>query len=210
MAHFDLNEQEQIANVKYFWRDWGKYLLTLVIVLILGYIGSTAYSWHQQNQAQKAAAIYLDFSNAITANDTVKALKDADELIADLPATEYAPLAGLQAAKLAFGEKKYPKAEKYLVWTKDNSKDKALQSIAALRLASVYIDQQKFDKAREMLKIKHDLAFDGLFYEGRGDMYIAMGDLNKARDAYKEGLQKAANDPSTQQAIQMKLDVIGG
>ena len=41
-------------------------------------------------------------------------------------------------------------------------------------------------------------------------MYIAMGDLNKARDAYKEGLQKAANDPSTQQAIQMKLDVIGG
>ena len=74
----------------------------------------------------------------------------------------------------------------------------------------MYIDQQKFDKAREMLKIKHDLAFDGLFYEGRGDMYIAMGDLNKARDAYKEGLQKAANDPSTQQAIQMKLDVIGG
>jgi len=40
-------------------------------------------------------------------------------------------------------------------------------------------------------------------------MYIAMGDMTKARDAYKEGMQKAANDPSTQQAIQMKLDILG-
>ena len=210
MAHFDLNEQEQIANVKYFWRDWGKYLLALIIILIVGYAGSSAYNWHQQSQAQSAAAIYLDFNTALTANDTPKALKAADKLVAELPGTEYASLASLQAAKLVFEQKNYPAAEKYLIWTKDNSRDKSLQSLAVLRLASVYIDEQKFDKAREMLKTKHDLSFDGLFYEGRGDMYIAMGDLNKARDAYKEGLQKAANDPSTQQAIQMKLDVIGG
>lgn len=210
MAHFDLNEQEQIANVKYFWRDWGKYLLALIITIIIGYAGSSAYNWHQQSQAQSAAAIYLDFNNALTANDVPKALQVTDKLVAELPATEYASLASLQAAKLAFDKKNYPAAEKYLVWTKDNSKDKSLQSIAVLRLASVYIDEQKFDKAREMLKTKHYLSFDGLFYESRGDMYIAMGDLNKARDAYKEGLQKSANDPSTQQAIQMKLDVIGG
>lgn len=210
MAHFDLNEQEQIANVKYFWRDWGKYIVAIVIILILGYIGSSIYNWHQQSQAQDAAKVYEKFSGAITSGNTNLVYTTADDLMTNLPKTEYAGMATLQAAKVAFDSKDLSKAEKYLVWTKENANDKSLQSIATLRLASVYIDENKFDKAREMLKTKHDLAFDGLFYEGRGDMYIAQDDLAKARDAYKEGLQKAANDPSTQQAIQMKLDIIGG
>jgi predicted negative regulator of RcsB-dependent stress response len=210
MAHFNLEEQEQIAKVKYFWKDWGLYIAIFIIVLIVGYAGNSAYSWHQQNQASKAAAVYASITTAVTANDSKQVYTVTDDLIKNLPGTEYAALASLQAAKMAFTAKDYALATKYLSWAKDNASDKSLQSIAILRLASVDIDQQKFDDARKLLMTKHDLAFDGLFYESRGDMYIAMGDLNKARDAYKEGLQKAANDPSTSQAIQMKLDIIGG
>lgn len=210
MAHFDLNEQEQIATVKYFWKDWGKYIAAVVVLLILGYVGSTGYNWYNTKQSAKAAQIYAGVITALNNNQDAEVYKITDQLIADLPNTEVTSMSAMQAAKLSFTKKNYAQAEKYLLWTKDKSSDKSLQSLAALRLASVYIDEKKFDKAREMLKVKHDLSFDGLFYEGRGDMYIAMGDLNKARDAYKEGLQKAANDPSTQQAIQMKLDIIGG
>jgi predicted negative regulator of RcsB-dependent stress response len=210
MAHLDLHEQEQVDKLKYFWRDWGKYIGGVIVLLIIGYISSTAYSWHQQSQAKNAATIYSDFTKAVTSGDMQKSFTIADNLTQNLPGTEYAAMADISAAKLAFDKKDYALAEKYLIWTKDNAKDKSLQSIAALRLASVYIDEQKFDKARETLKTKHDIAFDGLFYEGRGDLYVAMGDLTKARDAYKEGLQKAANDPTTGQAIQMKLDIIGG
>lgn len=209
MAHFNLEEQEQIAKVKYFWNDWGIYLIILAVVLVVGYIGSTAYNWHQQSQAQKAAVVYNTFTKALNSADNKGMYKAADNLIADLPSTEYAGLAAMQAAKVAFAAKDYALADKYLVWAKDNASDKSLQSLAVLRLASVYIDQNKFDEARKLLLTKHDLAFDGLFYEARGDMYVAKGDLAKARDAYKEGLQKAANDPSTGQAIQMKLDIIG-
>ncbi len=209
MAHFNLEEQEQIAKVKYFWNDWGIYLIILAVVLVVGYIGSTAYNWHQQSQAQKAAVVYNTFTTALNSADNKGMYKTADNLIADLPSTEYAGLAAMQAAKVAFAAKDYALADKYLVWAKDNASDKSLQSLAVLRLASVYIDQNKFDEARKLLLTKHDLAFDGLFYEARGDMYVAKGDLAKARDAYKEGLQKAANDPSTGQAIQMKLDIIG-
>jgi len=209
MAHFNLEEQEQIAKVKYFWNDWGIYLIILAVVLVVGYIGSTAYNWHQQSQAQKAAVVYNTFTTALNSADNKGMYKAADSLIAELPGTEYAGLAALQSAKVAFAAKDYALADKYLVWAKDNASDKSLQSLAVLRLASVYIDQNKFDEARKLLLTKHDLAFDGLFYEARGDMYVAKGDLAKARDAYKEGLQKAANDPSTGQAIQTKLDIIG-
>ena len=210
MAHFNLEEQEQIAKVQYFWKDWGIYLIIIAVVLVLGYIGSSTYNWYQGSQAQKAAVLYDNFSTAVNNQNNKQAYQITDDLISNLPSTEYAAMASLQSAKIAFTTKDYPMATKYLSWAKDNAKDKSLQSIATLRLASVDIDQQKFDEARKLLLTKHDLAFDGLFYEARGDMYIAMGDLNKARDAYKEGLQKAANDPSTGQAIQMKLDIIGG
>ncbi|MEN9946736.1 MAG: hypothetical protein RLZZ293_1122, partial [Pseudomonadota bacterium] len=143
------------------------------------------------------------------AKQTKEVISITDNLVNNFGSTEYAPMAALQTAKMVFSQKDYTKAEKYLLWTKDHSQDSYLQSVAILRLASLYIDQQRFDKARELLRTKHERAFDGLFYEGRGDLYIAQGDLNKARDAYKEGLQKAANDPSTQQAIQMKLEIIG-
>ena len=210
MAHLDLNEQERVDSIKYFWKDWGKYIIALVVLLVVAYIASSVYQSYQQNQAQKAAVVYADFNSALTNQDTAKVMTVANQLITTLPSTEYAPMAALQAAKLAFDKKDYTNAIKFLDWAKNKSNDKFLRSVAILRLASVYIDQKQFEKARELLRTKHDLAFDGLFYEGRGDLYIAMGDLNKARDAYKEGLQKAANDPSTQQAIQMKLDIIGG
>ena len=209
MAHLDLNEQERIDSIRYYWRIWGKYIITLVLVLVVAYIGSSLYQWYSKSHAEKAAVLYASFTTAITEKNNQKAVTTANQLIETLPSTEYAPMAALQAAKIAVDQKDYSSAMKFLNWTKDNSKDKSMQSIASLRLAAIYIDQGKFDKARELLKTKHDLAFDGLFYEARGDMYIAMGDTNKARDAYKEGLQKAANDPSTQQVIQMKLDIIG-
>lgn len=209
MAHFDLNEQERIDSIKYYWRIWGKYIVTLIAVLVVSYIASSIYGWYGKTHAEKAAVIYAEFTTALAAKNNQQIMVITDKLIDTLPSTEYAPMAALQAAKVAVDNKDFSKASKLLNWVKGNSKDKSLQSIAILRLASISIDQGKFDKARELLRTKHDLAFDGLFYEARGDMYIAMGDMVKARDAYKEGLQKAANDPSTQQAIQMKLDIIG-
>jgi predicted negative regulator of RcsB-dependent stress response len=209
MAHLDLHEQEQVEKIKYFWRDWGKYFVVLVVLLAIGYAGSSAYSWHKASQSQKAVSVYQVFVTDLSAKNNSGAFTQADSLIATYPATEYASMAAISAGKLAFDNKDYAKAEHYLNWVKDNSSDKSLKSIAVLRLASVYVDEGKFDQARELLRTKHDIAFDGLFYEAKGDVYVAMGDLDKARDSYKEGLQKAANDPTTQQAIQMKMQVIG-
>lgn len=210
MAHLDLHEQEQVDKLKYFWKDWGKYIIGGVAILIVGYVANTSYSHYQQSKATDAVVVYNNLTADIQQTNDIKIYADTDKLVQDFSATEYAPMGALITAKYAFDKKDYAKAEKYLTWTIDNSKDKSLSSLAVLRLSSVYVDQQKFDKAREILKTKHDIAFDGLFYEARGDTYVAMGDLSKARDAYKEGLQKAANDPTTQQSIQMKLSIIGG
>lgn len=209
MAHLNLDEQEQVDKIKYFWKDWGKYLIILVILIGLGYAGTSAYSWHQASQSEKAVTVYQSFVTSFNTKNNSEAFNTADSLLANYASTEYAAMASITAAKLSVDSKDYAKAEHYLTWATSHSVDKSLKSIAVLRLASVYVDEGKFDQAREVLKTKHDIAFDGLFYEAKGDTFVAMGDLDKARDSYKEGLQKAANDPSTQQAIQMKMQIIG-
>lgn len=39
MAAFDLQEQEQIAEIKAFWETWGKWITTGVVVVALGSAG---------------------------------------------------------------------------------------------------------------------------------------------------------------------------
>lgn len=202
-------QDQQIDRLRFFWQRFGKYIIGLIFILIIGYIASSVNVWHKKSQAEDAAQAYANLNKALTDKDE-KLISGYEKIFIDkFTKTQYAPMALMQLAKYNFDQKKYPETIRLLSWVKDNSVDKSLKTIAVLRLASVYVDQKQFDKALELLKTKHDLAFDALFYEARGDMYVAKSDLEKARDAYKQGLQKAANDPGAQQILQMKLDVIG-
>ena len=118
-------------------------------------------------------------------------------------------MASMTAAKVAWKKNDLKTAVNLLNWTIANAKDQGLVSVSRLRLADIYIDQGKFDLAMNLMFEKHDPAFDPLYYTKRGDLYVAKGDLNKARDAYKEAIQKAGQDTSMAQGVQMRLDVLG-
>ncbi|MCC2645857.1 MAG: hypothetical protein K0R94_1635 [Burkholderiales bacterium] len=207
MAHFDLHEQEQLTRLKYFWRDWGKYIIAVLVIAVMAYVAEVIWESYTTSRAAKAAIV---FNSLNTTKDAATVYKLADSLKNKYPGTEYTPMGLIVAAKLANDNKDKVKAGAYLKWVIKNSKDKGLAAFAMLRLANIYIDEQKFDLALSTLMQKHEASFDVLFYERRGDLYVARNDLTKARDAYKEALEKAGQDQNTANGIQMKLDVIGG
>lgn len=209
MAHLDLHEQEQINTLKYFWRDWGKYIISVLAIAIIAYVSSVVWTSHAQNNANKAALVFDKLTAAVQAKDSITVYKLTDGLIAEYPKVEYTSMAAITAAKVAYDAKNLDKSSEYLNWVVNNSKDKGLVSIAILRVANVYIDQNQFDKALQSLMQNHEPSFDVLFYSKRGDLYVAKGDFTKARDAYKEAIVKAGQDQSTISSIQMKLDVLG-
>jgi predicted negative regulator of RcsB-dependent stress response len=209
MAKFDLHEQEQISNLKYFWQRGGKYIASLVVVGLIAYAIDGWWVWHNTNRAANAATIYATFTDAYTADNKDKVLNITKDLQQNYPKTEYATMASLLSAKTAWANKDLSSAAKLLNWVIDNSADNGMVSTARLRLADIYIDEKKFDKAIRLMFEKHDPVFDPLYYTKRGDLYVAQGDLNKARDAYKEALQKAGQDPNMSQGIQMRLDILG-
>lgn len=203
--------QSRFSNVgeRNFWQIWGKYIIAVIVVILVVYIISLVLSQNNKSQAQKAAVIYSKFTNAVNDKQIDDAYKLAKELEKDFAQVTYSAMASIQSAKLAWESKDYTKAADFLTWTINNAKDSGFVDLARLRLANVYIDQGKFDDALNMLRAKHDPAFDALYYMGRGDLYVAKGDNLKARDAYQEALKKAGQDRSVVQAIQLKLDVLG-
>lgn len=210
MAHLDLHEQEQLSKLKYFWRDWGKYFIAVLLIALVIYVANVIWVSRQTSNASNAAFIYTEIKTAVQNKDTKSVYKLTNNLQTEYPRVEYTTLASIIAAKIAYEAKDYTQAGTYLNWTIQNSKDKGMAAIAMLRLADVYIDEKKFDLALNILKQEHDSSFDALFYVKRGDLYVASGDLTKARDAYKEAIDKAGQDQGMVSSIQMKLDVLGG
>jgi predicted negative regulator of RcsB-dependent stress response len=209
MAHYDLQEQEQISNLKYFWQKGGKYVIGLIILIIIAYIGGTIWNVHKQNKAAQAATVYAVFEDGMKAESIALVMGPVAQLQTDYANTEYAAMASLEAAKFWWTLKNESEAIKLLNWVIVNANDKGLVSIARIHLADIYIDQKAFSQAMDQLQAPHEDAFDFLYYMKRGDLYVVKSQPDRARDAYKEALAKVGNDPSLQQMIQMRIDVLG-
>lgn len=209
MAHLDLHEQEQVSNLKYFWRSYGKYIVAVLSVALIAYLASIFWNWNSSKNAAEAAIMYANYTDATAAGDKSKSMIYVHKLQVEFPKTEYSTMASILAAASAVKNNDLVSASSLLSWVIDNAQDQGLVSIARLRLATIYIDQQKFDKAMTLLLEKHNPEFDSLYYTMRGDLYVAKGEQSKARDAYKEALQKAGQDTNAAQGIQMRLDVLG-
>ncbi len=209
MRGFNLSEQEQIDQIKYFWSDWGKYLIAIIVVALAVYITDFLWNKHKDNLSNQAASVYFNFTTSVSSGNNAIAYKLAQQLEEEYPHLQYSDLASIWAAKLAYTEKNIDLAKNFLLWTINDASDKNFVSLAKLRLAKVYIDQKQFDKAMSLLKSDDNQAFSVLFYQTRGDLYIAKNEPNMARDAYKEALKRAGDDSSITQSIQLKLDVLG-
>ena len=95
-------------------------------------------------------------------------------------------------------------AVKMLQRVVDKGEPKALRSIASLRLARLYLDQDDHAAAEALLVPLLDGAYGGLASAVHGDLLVAKGDLAAARQAYEDALGKP--NSGDRSMLQMKLD----
>ena len=79
MAAYDLEEQDQLEDLKAWWKQWGNTVAGIVIALSIGVVGVQGWRWWTQQQAAHASVLYDAVSAAARANDAAKA-KDAEDL----------------------------------------------------------------------------------------------------------------------------------
>jgi predicted negative regulator of RcsB-dependent stress response len=140
MAAYDLEEQEQIEDIKAWWATYGKYVSAAVVSVALVVIGVQGWRWYQGTQAEKAGVLYQALSQAARANDAAKAKEPATQLVERFASTAYAPRGALLYAKLLYdaGDKAGAKAQ--LQWVIDRAGEDELKAVARFRLAQILLD----------------------------------------------------------------------
>lgn len=210
MATYDLEEQEQLAALKAWWKENGNLITTAVSLALIGLAIWQGWGYYQRNQAAKASNLYAVVQKAARANNLKEVRESAGAILEDYPRTEYAAMAALVSAKAHFQGGDLKTARVQLAWVADNAKDEGLQDIARLRLASVMLDQKAYDEALKVLDAQHGAAFDALFLASRGDVLVAQGKKEDARSAYKAALDKIGDkEGGLRASIQLRMDALG-
>ncbi|MFZ6640700.1 YfgM family protein [Undibacterium sp. TC4M20W] len=207
---YDLEEQEQLDNLKAAWKKYGNMATWGLIVALAAYAGWTAWSSRQNTQTLQASQLYEEMQKLVVAKDNAKVQAVTEDLKAKFASTSYAPMAALVAAKSAFDANDLKAAKSQLQWVADTSKAEEYKALARIRLAGIALDEKAYDEALKQLSGTFPTQFDADVLDAKGDVYVAQNKIEDARTAYKSALEKMADKSPGRQALQMKLDVIGG
>ncbi|MCL2830640.1 MAG: tetratricopeptide repeat protein [Betaproteobacteria bacterium] len=187
MAAYDLEEQEQLANLKAWWNQYGNLVLTVVIAASLIVIALRGWDWYQRNQAAQASAVYQTLEAAAHGNDVAATKNSVGELIEKFGGTSYAQLGALTAAKLFYDTGDLKSAHAQLSWAVEHGADE-LRDLARLRLAAVLLDEKAYDEALKTLSAPHGAGFEARYAEMRGDVLAVQDKNGEAVAAYQAAL----------------------
>lgn len=206
---YDLEEQEQLAEIKAWWAQYGRLLIVGVIggLLVIGSVHGWRY--YHNTQAIAAATLFDQQQRAERASDHKKVRDIATQMVDHYGSTGYAVLGALLAAKSDFDTGDLAAAKLRLQWVMDNAKDQETVDIARLRLARILFDEKNSAGALKQLEVKPVDSFIGLYADLKGDVLSAQGKRAEARAAYQVALDKSDTASPLRQILQLKLDATG-
>jgi len=207
----DLEEQEQVAELRAWWKQHGNLIVSVLLIAALGFAGWRGWGWYQASQAGQASALYEALAKGAQAGDA-KAVRDAaGTLVESFPRTLYASMGGLIAARFHFDRNDLKAAKVQLQWVIEHSSSEDFKDLARLRLAAVLLDEKGYDEALKLLDAKHAAAYDSQYAALRGDLLLARNQPAEARAAYKLALEKSGKDDGVfRESVRMRLEALGG
>lgn len=190
MATYDLEEQEQLDELKTWWKMYGNLVTAAAVAVALAAVAWQGWNWWQRKQSAEASTIYFVVQQAMGQKDAKRAREAAGELIDKYAGTAYAGMAALLSAKAQVEAGDLKTARAQLAWAADNAKDDALRELARLRLAAVMLDEKAYDEAAGQLAKEPSAALAPRYAELKGDIFAVQGKAAEAKQSYEAALAK--------------------
>ncbi len=189
-AHLD--DQQELENFKYFWRSKGRWLFAVLLLASLVYLGWVLYQGHIKTKNEEAATALAGLvEKAKTSQDKQTLQADLSILQQNYPESISSAQATMMVAADLFDQGQYEAAEKQLNWVLQNQQIPFVRALAIQRLATVQLQQKKYDAALATLKMPVDTAFEALILETQGDVLYAQGKNKEALAVYEQALAYA-------------------
>ena len=210
MAVYDLEEQEQLDDLKAWWSRHGNKVAGVVIALCVAYLGYQGWRWYSAGHSEAASTLYAAVSEGARTDNAAKSKEAMAQLADRYSGTPYAARAALLYAKTLWDSGDKAGARTQLQWVLDHSTDSELLQVTRFRLAETWLDEGKSDEALKLLDAKTDDAFVGIYADLRGDALSAAGRNDDARKAYEIALSKIDARSPYRNYIEVKFQSLGG
>ena len=205
---YDLEEQEQLDELKAWWKAHGHIVLLVIGMAIASSLGVQGWKYYHNKQSKEASAQFQVLTQSDPKN--IKAIQSLSAgLMEKYASTPYAGRAAVVAAKANFAAGDAKSAKAQLEWAAENAQEDPVKSIALLQLAAIQLDEKQYDAALKTLTEKHDAGFDGIFADLKGDILVAQNKKAEAKVAYEEALTKLDVKNHYSSYTQHKLEALG-
>ena len=207
--HLDLEEQEQLDQLKHFWKQYGN-LITWGLIVVLGAVAAwNGYHAWQRNQSVQAAAMFDEVEKVVRSGDAQKAERAFSDMKDRFAKASYTQQAGLLVAKMAYEAGKVDAAKTTLNWLADNAADKGYASVARLRLSAILIDAKAYDEALKILGTGIAEEFSALADDRKGDVYMLQGKKSEAKAEYQKAFKALDEQSEYRRLVVVKLNALG-
>lgn len=207
--HLDLEEQEQLDQIKHFWSKYGN-VITWVLIAVFGSLAAwNGWQYWQRSQATQAAALYDEIERASLARDAVRTEKALADIKDRFASTTYASQGALLAGKTLFEAGQVDAARAALVWVSEKSSDEAYQALGRLRLAGLDMEAKSYDDAMKTLSASVPKSFEPLVADRRGDVLLAQGKPEEAKEQYLTAWRTLGERTDYRLLVEVKLASLG-
>ena len=207
--HLDLEEQEQLAELKHFWARYGN-LITWVLIAVFGTVAAwNGYQYWQGRQSSQASVMYDEVDRAVLSGDMPRIERSLADMKDRFGGTAYAEQAGLLAAKTYFEKGNVDAAKASLKWVADKANDAGFQSVAKLRLAGILMETKAYDEALTTLTGSFPKDFAPLASDRRGDVLLLQGKKAEARAEYEKAYKGLDERTEYRRLVEVKLNALG-
>ncbi len=207
--HLDLEEQEQLDQLKAFWAKYGGVITGALAIVLVALIGYNGYQWWQRDQATKAAALFDEVERMVATGDATKIERAMTDMRSQYGGTALAQQAALLGAKALLDQGKTDAAKAQLQWVAIESKDDGYQAVAKLRLAAVHLEAKAFDEASKTLAGPFPPAFSALAADRRGDVLMAQNKREEAKTEYEAAFKGMDEQLEYRRLVLVKLNALG-
>ena len=201
-----LSEKEQIEQLRAWWSEYGLYVIAGVVIAVGVLVGFNQYQKARHATQVEASELYEELAVHVTDGDLDEAEAVADDLAINYANTTYAAQSKLAMARLYMDKNRDQDAADVLNELLELRGNEELKQIGRLRLARILLYQDKAKAVVDLLTASDATAFAALENEMRGDAYVALGEVEKAREAYRKALEDPSPAPTVNRGLlQMKL-----
>lgn len=208
----DLQEQEQIDELKAFWKQYGNLITWTLTLALSGFAAWNGWNWWQRTQATKAGALYEELERAARSADPSRTSLAFADLKDRYPKTLQAQQGALLAAKVQAEKGQVDAALATLAWVAGNAAEDEYRVVARLRAAGLLLDKQQWDQALAQLDAAAAVKapeFEALIADRRGDLLSAQGKKTEAVAAYQAAYKALDSKLEYRFLLDAKLTSLG-